>query len=117
MIKFLLIILVLWIIGCACIGYAIGTAVGVAVDTAKDVIDTTSELVDRFVTWFISEDSLGEYIKEEYDDAFYLLIEEKKRNALKVGIFNNQEDVIENIELQSDKGVSDSIYEGQIIYI
>ena len=85
MIKFLLIILVLWIIGCACIGYAIGTAVGVAVDTAKDVIDTTSELVDRFVTWFISEDSLGEYIKEEYDDAFYLLIE--RSNYLYLGFF------------------------------
>ena len=80
-------------------GYAAGTVIGAVVD------------------WFIDDDSLRDCIEEEYDDAFYLLIEEKKKNAVKVGIFDVEEECIEDVELQSERGVSNSLYEGQIIYV
>ncbi len=69
------------------------------------------------VDWFIDDESLGDYIKEEYDDAFKLLIQEKKKNAVQVGIFDVCEDEIETVEIQSESGVSNSIYKGQVIYV
>lgn len=80
-------------------GYAAGTVLGAVVD------------------WFIDEDSLSDCIEQEYDNAFYILIEEKKKSAVKVGIFDYEEDIIEDIELQSESGVSSSLYEGQVIYV
>ena len=40
------------------------------------------------VDYFISEETLVENVEEEYPDAFKLLIKEKKKNAVNVGIFD-----------------------------
>ncbi len=85
------------------VGYATGYAAGAVLGAVVD--------------WFIDDESLKNCIEEEYDNAFYILIEEKKKSAVKVGIFDYEEDRIEDVELQSESGVSSSLYEGQVIYV
>lgn len=69
------------------------------------------------VDWFIDEDTLSQAVVEEYDDAFKLLIKEKKKKAVKVGIFDDDNELLDDVEIQSNEGVSDSLYKGQIIYV
>ena len=67
---------------------------------------------------FIDEDSLRSEVGQMYDDAFILLIEEKKKNAVSIGIFDEDEEYIaDGVEIESEQGVSDSLYVGQIIYL
>lgn len=91
------------IIGSALLGGIIGGAGGYALGAIVD--------------WFIDDDTLTESIEEEYDDAFKLLIKEKKNNAVKVGIFNESNDLLDDVEIQSSSGVSNSLYKGKVIYV
>lgn len=91
------------LIGGALLGGAIGGATGAVLGAVVD--------------WLIDDDSLSESIHEEYDDAFKLLIKQKKKDAVKVGIFDYDEDLIDDVEIQSQQGVSDSLYVGKVIYI
>lgn len=59
---------------------------------------------------------LKKRIKEECPDSFKILIKKKKKNAVKVGIFDEDECGLGDMTVKSEKGVSDSIYEGQVIY-
>lgn len=59
---------------------------------------------------------LKKRIKEECPDSFKILIKEKKKNAVKVGIFDENECGLGDMTVKSEEGVSDSIYEGQVIY-
>lgn len=74
-------------------------------------------VIGAVVDWFIDDDSLSECITEEYEDAFKLLIKEKKKTAIKVGIFDEEEDLLDDVEIQSEQGVSDSLYVGKVIYV
>lgn len=67
---------------------------------------------------FIDEVFLTDAIEEKYPDAFKILIKQKKKNAVNVGIFDENEETIEpSVEIESEKGVSDALYVGQVIYI
>ena len=68
-------------------------------------------------TVVISIDSLKNDVKNEYPDAFKMLIKEKKKDAVKVGIFDKPNSHIEDIEITSNKGVSNNLHQGQTIYI
>ena len=68
-------------------------------------------------TVVISMDSLKNDVKNEYPDAFKMLIKEKKKDAVKVGIFDKTNSHIEDIEITSNKGVSNNLHQGQTIYI
>lgn len=68
-------------------------------------------------TVVISIDSLKNDVKNEYPDAFKMLIKEKKKDAVKVGIFDKTNSHIEDIEITSNKGVSNNLHQGQTIYI
>ena len=63
-------------------------------------------------TVVISIDSLKNDVKNEYPDAFKMLIKEKKKDAVKVGIFDKTNSHIEDIEITSNKGVSNNIHQG-----
>ena len=67
------------------------------------------------VDFFLSEDKLVEEVEEEYPDAFKLLIKEKKKNAVNVGIFDEDNEHLDDVEITSTKGVSKSLRKGQII--
>ena len=68
-------------------------------------------------TVVISIDSLKNDVNNEYPDAFKMLIKEKKKDAVKVGIFDKTNSHIEDIEITSNKGVSNNLHQGQTIYI
>ncbi len=68
-------------------------------------------------TVVISIDSLKNDVKNEYPDAFKMLIKEKKKDAVKVGIFDKTNSHIEDVEITSNKGVSNNLHQGQTIYI
>ena len=69
------------------------------------------------VDYFISEETLVENVEEEYPDAFKLLIKEKKKNAVNVGIFDEDNEHLDDMEITSSKGVSKSLHKGQTIYV
>lgn len=69
------------------------------------------------VDFFLSEDKLVEKVEEEYPDAFKLLIKEKKKNAVNVGIFDDDNEHLDDVEITSSKGVSKSLHKGQTIYV
>lgn len=69
------------------------------------------------VTYVITSNKIKEETKNYYPDAFKLLIKEKKKNAVDVGIFDKNDNLLGNEEIQSSKGVSKSIHKGQCIYI
>ncbi len=94
---------ILMIAGCALVGGAIGGTVG--------------GIVGYVIGSIIDDDSIKKVAANKYDDAFKLLIKQKKAKAVKVGIFDDEDDLIEDVEIKSEKGVSSSIYEGQVIYV
>lgn len=69
------------------------------------------------VDYFISEETLVENVEEEYPDAFKLRIKEKKKNAVNVGIFDEDDEHLDDMEITSSKGVSKSLHKGQTIYV
>ena len=69
------------------------------------------------VDYFLSEDKLVEEVEEQYPDAFKLLIKEKKKNAVNVGIFDEDNEHLDDVEITSTKGVSKSLHKGQTIYV
>lgn len=64
----------------------------------------------------VNERTLRKKAKEKYEKAFKLLIMEKKRNAVKVGIFDEKQYKLGEMEVRSDEEVSDSISVNQVIY-
>ena len=69
------------------------------------------------VDFFLSEDKLVEEVEEQYPEAFKLLIKEKKKNAVNVGIFDEDNEHLDDMEITSSKGVSKSLHKGQTIYV
>ena len=69
------------------------------------------------VDFFLSEDKLVEEVEEQYPDAYKLLIKEKKKNAVNVGIFDEDDEHLDDVEITSTKGVSKSLHKGQTIYV
>ena len=68
------------------------------------------------VDFFLSEDKLVEEVEEQYPDAFKLLIKEKKKNAVNVGIFDEDNEHLDDVEITSTKGVSKSLRKGKVIF-
>ena len=52
------------------------------------------------VDYFLSEDKLVEEVEEQYPDAFKLLIKEKKKNAVNVGIFDEDNEHLDDLGCQ-----------------
>lgn len=70
--------------------------------------------VDYF---FLSSDTLADAVREEEPDAFKVLIKEKKKNAVNVGIFDEDNEHLNDMEITTSKGVSRSLRKGQTIYV
>lgn len=66
---------------------------------------------------FLTKKNLIEIVKGKQSDAFKILIKEKKKTAINVGIFDMQDKHLGDMEITSNKGVSRSLYEGQTICV
>lgn len=69
------------------------------------------------VDFFLTEDNIADAVQEEYPDAFKLMIKEKKKNAVNVGIFDNENDEIDEMTIESKKGINKSLRKGKVIYL
>ena len=69
------------------------------------------------IAGIITYQSIWEAITKEFPNSIKILIKEKSRKAVHVGIFDSYGDKIkDDVEIRSEDGVSSSIKEGQIIY-
>ena len=65
----------------------------------------------------INERRLKEAIKKEFSNAIKMIINDKSTKKVNVGIFDEENDKIKDLEVTSDDGVSDELYVGQVIYL
>lgn len=86
-------------IGALLIGAGIGIAASLIVETIIDKSLIQSE------------------VRKKNPSAFKALIEKKKKTAVDVGIFDRNDNRIDGITLESEKGVSSEVKVGQIIYV
>ena len=87
-----------------------------AFDAAKSTIEKVKTYVVNVAKQLIDIIFIKEQVKQHNPQAFRALILEKKKDAVDVGIFDNGK-VIERLTINSDVGVSNNIYRGQIIEI
>ena len=87
-----------------------------AFDAAKSTIEKVKTYVVNVAKQLIDIIFIKEQVKQHNPQAFRALILEKKKDAVDVGIFDNGK-VTERLTINSDVGVSNNIYRGQIIEI
>lgn len=87
-----------------------------AFDAAKSTIEKVKTYVVNVAKQLIDIIFIKEQVKQHNPQAFRALILEKKKDAVDVGIFDNGK-ITERLTINSDVGVSNNIYRGQIIEI
>lgn len=77
------------------------------------------DMLERYKELIIDANSVKEVAKTKYPNtSLKLLIKSKTTRRVDVGIFNqNTAQYMEDIKLESNKGISDSLYVGQVIYV
>lgn len=65
----------------------------------------------------INERRLKNAIKKEFTEAVKMIIYDKNTKKVDVGIFDENNDKIKDLTVESEKGVSDELYVGQEIYL
>ena len=73
-------------------------------------------LICAAISEWLNEDTISETIHNEdkFKDAIKAIVKDKSVRKVKVGIFDNTEQIGE-MEIESSKGVSNSVYVGQVI--
>lgn len=85
------------------LGAAAGAAIVATVVTVKRIIDKRT---------------IQNEVKVKCPDAFKALIKQKKENAINVGIFDhNDNELVSDMSIESEQGVSSDLCVGQIIYV
>ena len=74
-------------------------------------------LLTMAVDYFLNEDTLADAVREEVPDAFKILIKEKKKNTVNVGIFDEDNEHLDDMEITTSKGVSRNLRKGKTIYL
>lgn len=74
--------------------------------------------VTVIVATIIDKVTLKKAIKDKYQEAAKALIKSKDAKTLIVGIYDNNDNTLtDSMKIESDKGISSDIEEGQIIYL
>lgn len=95
---------------------AVGDVADYAFETAAGTIDKVTCFVINVAKAIIDVVFIKEQIKQRNPNALRAQILAKKQNAVDVGIFSNGK-ISERITINSDLGVTNEIYQGQIIDI
>ena len=87
-------------------------------DTLDKVAGHFFDMLERYKELIIDANAVKEVAKAKYsNDSLKLLIKAKTTRTVDVGIFNNSsEQHLEDMRLESNKGISDSLYVGQVLY-
>lgn len=65
----------------------------------------------------INERRLKRAVRKEFAQAVKMIINDKSTKKVNVGIFDDENCKIKDMDVASDRGVSDEIYVGQEIYL
>ena len=68
------------------------------------------------IKYVINAKALKNIAHHQCPDAWKIIIQEKKQNAVRIGIFD-ENDNVETMEISSDEGVSNRLHEGQVILL
>lgn len=78
----------------------------------------TGSIIGIVINVLLDVSSIKKEVNARYPEAIKILIQQKKRNSIKVGLFNEYDDEIETgIKISSTRGTSDKLYVGQEIYL
>lgn len=88
-----------------------------AAKAAERAIDVAIDYICEVVLSVIDVFTVKNEVSKKVPQALKAEILEKKKNALSVGIFPNETELSYKMTLTSDKGVSDDVYVGQVIYL
>lgn len=82
------------------------------------VAAATYALVSLAVNVFLDEKEVRKTVSKKCPEALKAVIQEKKKNAIKVGIYkNNDREISSEMEITTSKGVSDNLHVGKIIML
>ncbi len=70
-----------------------------------------------YIKGIIDKRTVAEEVGQRVDNSFRAQILECKRNSVKVGIFDEEDNHIQNISLQSEAGISSELEPGTEIYV
>lgn len=93
--------------------HAIIAFIGAVGRGAKDVVEGVMELVDIIIEGIVDLFTIKSEINIKVPEALRAQILEKKKHAVKVGIYDTQDRISSQVSIVSEQGVSDEIYEGQ----
>ena len=85
------------------------------VKAAEKAVDFACDLVVAVVSGIIDLFTIKDEVHQKVPNAFKIIIQEKKANAINVGIFDKQDTPICPMSIEGD-GVKDDLYVGQVIY-
>lgn len=71
-------------------------------------------LIGYFIGSLIGEEEIREQLQS--DDAFYGEIVDRQPNTVTIQEIDDEGDAMQYRKLESDEGVDDDLYEGQLIY-
>lgn len=83
------------------------------VDAASATIDFIGDAIEAVITGVIDLFSVKETVKQQVPEAFKILIQEKRKTAIDVGIFAENGTPLKQMVLNSDYGVSEDLEVGQ----
>ena len=85
------------------------------VKASEKAVDFACDLVVAVVFGIIDLFTIKDEVHQKVPNAFKIIIQEKKVNAINVGIFDKQDTPICPMSIEGD-GVKDDLYVGQVIY-
>lgn len=96
---------------------AIVAAVKATAGAVKDVAYFVGDLIDAVVSGVIDLFTIEEQVRQQVPNAFKVKILEKKKTAVDVGIFNKNDQPLQQMHIESDEGVSNELQVGQEYYL
>ena len=96
---------------------AIIAAVNKTVEVAKDTVEFVGDLIDAVVSGVIDLFTVKEQVKQKVPGAFKMIIQEKRKNSVDVGIFSKNNQPLSKMRIESNDGVSNELRLGQEYYL
>ena len=105
----------LWIVAFVCVSilYLIYCFIYKTVKFTGEVISGVAELLEVTITGIVDLFTIEYEVKKKVPYAFKILIQEKKKKSVKVGIFDKSSSPIQQMEITSYDGVSKDLIVGK----
>ena len=96
---------------------AAGAVASAAVCAAPIIAGSVLGAAVIIVACKITKEIIAEKACKEFNEAFKAEIQEAKKNAVHVGIFDEEDNTIGEMTIESEKGVDAYIKQGDVIYL